>query len=365
MSTLIVEVCAIEEVKSHPNADRLEMIRVKNWWCISGIGTYKVGDKVVYVPPDSILSKELAERWGIAKYCAMLPKECNGERPDSLRVRACRLRGERSFGTIQTPDEDWEVGHDVKEHYGIEKYEPPLKIGAGDAARPVEGFHVYTDIENIGNFPGIFQDGEEVVVDEKIHGTNCRIGVMLHPREPTGEFVPTFMAGSHGLRRKRTDEKGTASLYWHPYNGNIEDLLLEVFYANDKKPVIIFGEIFGPGIQDMHYGQGTKAFRAFDIAIDGRYMDCDNKSAILQKHNIPQVPFIYRGPFSMEKMDELVDGPTMVCESGDIKQPFKGREGIVIRPAKERYDENIGRVILKCVSVDYHERKNKNATEDH
>ena len=65
-------------------------------------------------------------------------------------------------------------------------------------------------------------------------------------------------------------------------------------------------------------------------------------------------------------MDELVDGPTTICKAEDIKEVFKGREGIVIKPVKERYDPIVGsRTILKYVSADYHDRRNKNTTEDH
>jgi RNA ligase (TIGR02306 family) len=368
MSSLIVEVCAVEEIASHPNADRLERVRVKNWWCIAGLNQYKVGDKVVYIPPDSVLSEELAERWGIAKYCSILPKEMDGERPPGLRVRAARFRGEPSFGTLQPLDNPtWEIGLNVLDHYGITKFEPPIKVVGGDIAPDVPEFHAYTSIENIGNFPNVFKEGEEVVVDEKIHGTNCRIGVMLHPRD-NGELAPTFMAGSHATRRKKYDEdKGKMCLYWTPLIGkkNMEHLLMSLFKANDKQPVIIFGEIFGQGIQDMKYGQKGKSFRAFDISIGGKYMDFDDRVKVCCEHDIEVAPFLYRGPFSMEKMNELVDGPTEVCESSDIKEPFKGREGIVIRPVQERFDPDIERTILKHISVDYHERKNKDKTENH
>lgn len=36
------------------------------------------------------------------------------------------------------------------------------------------------------------------------------------------------------------------------------------------------------------------------------------------------------------------------------------REGFVLRPVKERWDEKVDRVILKLVSDDFHLRKNKN-----
>lgn len=381
MSSLIVEVCAVEEIAIHPNADRIERVRVKNWWCIAGKGQYKVGDKVVYVPPDAVLPEPLAERWGIAKYCSQLAKNISGDRPPGLRVRASRFRGVSSFGTIQDLDDtSWTVGQDVCDHYGITKYEPPIKSSDGDTASPHPSFHAYTDIENLGNFPGVFQEGEEVVVTEKIHGTNCRVGFVMTDtilEEGENEEVWEWMAGSHNNRRKEYNDKGVRSMYWWPLlpsdspdGDTLRLLIIQVMIReNAKSSVIVFGEIFGAGVQDMQYGQNGRAFRVFDISVDGNYLDYDK----MMKHAEPYiengvqvVPLLYRGPYSTQKMTELVDGPTTVCKAEDIKEPFKGREGIVIKPIKERFDSILGgRTVLKYVSVDYHDRKNKNKTEDH
>jgi len=377
MSSLIVEVCAVEEIAKHPNADRLERIRVKNWWCISSKNKYTVGDKVVYLPPDSVLPEELAESWGIAKYCAPLARGPDGKRPPKLRIRATRFRGEPSFGCIQDPAEaSWPIGHDVKDFYGIEKWEPPLKSHDGDAATPVPAFHGYTDIENIGNFPNILLDNEEVIVTEKIHGTNCRVGFVLHADEK-GYAEWQWMAGSHEVRRKEFDQRNVRSRYWLPFSAEAEeddedDLknLLEhiVSKENAERAVIIFGEIFGEGVQDMHYGQSGMSFRIFDISVDGKYINYDQMVNYLKRYNIKSVPLLYRGPFSMAKMEELVDGETTICDTKLIKENFKGREGIVIRPLRERYNFDLGgsgRVVLKYISADYHDRKNSNKTEDH
>lgn len=374
MSTLIVEVCKVEEVAAHGNADRLERVRVKNWWCIAPKGQYRVDCKVVYVPPDAVLPEALAERWGIAKYCAPLGRDISGERPPGLRVRAARFRGVPSFGTIQDPDDaTWEAGRDVREHYGITKYDPPLRSTEGDAAPPAHAFHAYTDIENLGNFPGVFRDGEEVVVHEKLHGTNARAGLVWHPDESAAGFTWQWMAGSHGNRRKEFNDKGVRSRYWLPFQQDATDrdplraMIREVASAHKAATsVIVFGEIFGPGVQDMTYGQKAQSFRVFDIAVDGNYLNHDEASRHLSAHGIPAVPLLYRGPYSLAKMDELVDGPTTVCDAADIREPFKGREGIVIKPTEERTEPALGgRAILKYVSADYHDRRNKDRSEDH
>ena len=377
MSSLIVEVCAVEEIAPHSNADRLEKVRVKNWWCIAGKGHYKVGDKCVFVPPDAILPEELANRWGIAKFLAPLGRNIDGSRPTGLRVRAASFRGERSYGTVQDVDDPtWLVGMDLLDHFGITKYEPPVKSHAGDAAPEIAAFHAYTDIENFGNFPGVFTEGEEVVIDEKIHGTNCRVGLI--PTADGGQFdnlvfheYKMFVAGSHGVRRKEFDAAGKPSLYWMPLwvntdTKNVVREMLEYIFERSKSPVVLFGEIYGPGVQDMHYGLDFKTFRVFDMSVGGKYLDYDEKTVLWEKFGIPAVPVIYRGPFSLKVCEELVNGPTTVCNPGSIKEPFKGREGIVIRPVHERFDPTLGgRAILKYVSVDYHERKNKNQSEDH
>jgi hypothetical protein len=393
MSTLIVDVCAVEETAAIDGADRIERVRVKNWWCVAGKGHYKVGDKAVYVPPDSVIPPALAERWGIAKYCSELARDISGERPPGLRVRAAKFRGAASFGTIQDPDDpNWAVGTDVREHYGITKYEPPVRCSEGDAAPPHPAFHEYSSLERFGDYPGTFADGERVVVTEKIHGTNSRVGWVLTGRSPDGEDeVWEFMAGSHANRRKEFNDKGVRSLYWLPlkphtppnpavpggthesvedaeFHDPLRDLIVNVWFKEDaQSAVIVFGEIFGAGVQDMQYGQKGKSFRLFDIAVDGTYLDHDKVAGYVAAHEgVEMVPVLYDGPFSRAKMDELVDGPTTVCETAAIAEPFKGREGVVIKPEKERFDPLLGkRAVLKYVSADYHARKNKDQTEDH
>src|SRR5262249_57795462 len=94
-----------------------------------------------------------------------------------LVVRQVRLRGEPSWGLrVRPADPSWPVGTDVREHYGIGKYQPPVKFSAGDSEPNHPLFQRYTEIENLRNFPGILTPGEAVVVTEKIHGTNGRIG---------------------------------------------------------------------------------------------------------------------------------------------------------------------------------------------
>jgi RNA ligase (TIGR02306 family) len=337
MSSLIVEVSRIDKVLPHPNADLLELAHIKGWQCVVPKGKYAAGALVTYIPIDAVVPAELSERLGITKYLS------NG------RVRCAKLRGEPSFGVIMdVEDPSWAEGADVRERYGITKYVPPLRPSAGDAAEAHPLFVSYTDVENLRNFPGVFADGEEVVVTEKLHGTNCRVGLI------EGEA----MAGSMEVRRKRPAEGAEASnIYWFPTTlGGVNALLGEL--ARSHAQVILFGEVFGSKVQNLNYGRkGEFGFAAFDVLADGRYLDAPQFLDLCARHNVPTVPVLHSGAFSLDRVKQLAEGPTTLG-GGHI------REGVVVRPKVERIDPKVGRAVLKYIGDGYLFAKGVTDTND-
>jgi RNA ligase (TIGR02306 family) len=330
MSSLIVEISRIQQVSAHPNAERLELAQIKGWQCVVPKGKYIAGNLVTYVPPDCVLPVNLSDRLGITKYLS------------KGRVRCARLRGEPSFGVIFDRErDDWAEGQDVADLYGITKYVPPIRTSVGDAEKPHALFVSYTEIENMRNFPAIFTDAEEVVVSEKIHGTNCRVGLI------DVDGVKTWMAGSKGVRRKMpAEERIAGDLYWHPYSLPSVRALVESCAA-DARQVILFGEVYGK-VQSLRYGvpQGI-AFRAFDLLVDGKYVDYDRFAERCQAHGVEVAPLVYRGAFSLERIKQLAEGDSVVPGAANI------REGVVVKPVIERLDPKIGRVVLKYIGDGY------------
>jgi RNA ligase (TIGR02306 family) len=340
MAECIVEVCRIERVFPHPNADALELAHIKGWQCVVPIGRYRAGDLVTYVPIDSMIPLEHADRWGITRYLSVKSVEADMPMPVAAgRVRCARLRGEPSFGVIvDLEDRAWAEGQDVKAHYGIFKYVPPLKPTAGDAEPPHPLFVEYTDVENLRNFPDVLEEGEEVVVTEKIHGTNCRVGLI------EGEL----MAGSMSVRRKRPerDEQMGASTYWFPLTVPGVRELVETLGA-ERRQLILFGEVYGSKVQDLHYGcKGSLGFRAFDILADGKYLDAEEFLEACRRFGVETAPVVWGGPYAMPKVQELSRGNTMLGD-GHI------REGVVVKPLRERTHPKVGRVILKYIGDQY------------
>ncbi len=336
MAECIVEVCEIEAVLPHSNADALELAQIKGWQCVVPIGKYQAGSVVTYIPIDSMIPLEHADRWGISKYLSVKTDDAGNM---AGRVRCARLRGEPSFGVIVDREEaEWVVGQDVKDYYGIFKYIPPLKPTAGDAETAHPLFVTYTEVENLRNFPDILEEGEEVIVTEKLHGTNCRVGMIEGER----------MAGSMGLRRKcpETPETMATNTYWFPFTLSAVQNLIEAMGA-EYRQFILFGEVYGSKIQDLSYGcKGTLGFRAFDIFVEGRYLDAGRFLEVCSRYGVETVPVLYQGAYTLETVRELSAGSTTLGESHI-------REGVVVKPIVERTHPKVGRVALKYIGDQY------------
>ncbi len=355
MSDVFVELTEINEMKPHPNATKLEIAVIKGTQTVVGKGEFHAGQRVVYFPPNILVPQDVSQALGVQKYLKHAEFPGDATCPPSkcqCRVAGCRLRGEPSFGfIIPAPDllRAHPLGSNVSVMWAAQKYEPPVKFFPGELARDDARFHKYTEIENIWRYPDAFVPGTPVRITEKIHGTNSRVGLIA----VGDEFE--FMAGSHNTRRKKPEGENT-SIYWRP----LEDeavLNLLTHLCDEKHSVIVFGEIYGFGVQDLDYG--TKdGYRVFDISVDGKYLDWETVSTVCNLFGVELVPLLYIGPYSNDLVKQHTYGPTTLAWPSDIKSAFKDREGCVITPLTEQfYAPTGGRLILKSVSADYLDRK--------
>ena len=341
MSTIKVEVCEILEIKPHNNADALELATVEGWQMCVKKGVHQPGDLVVYFEQGPVLTKEVAERLNVGAYLSE-KTDINGDRV--LVVHRIKLRGEASFGLVVQPEAGMELGADVAEFYGAVKYHPPVKAQAGDSASDDPCFPKYTNLENMRSYPNLLEAGELVVATEKIHGTNARVGFVWH----SDEEQPTMMAGSRALRRKEPEDQMTTlvNTYWFPHTLiGVKNLLADLQIQGHKQ-AILYGEVYGQGIQAYAYGEKRMNFRAFDLMLDGKYVDYPIFKSLCDKHQIAQVPLIYEGAFSLEVIKAISDGESLIGGN-------HGREGVVVKPRIERDNPKFGRVILKYIGDRY------------
>jgi len=119
--------------------------------------------------------------------------------------------------------------------------------------------------------------------------------------------------------------------------------------GREHRQVILFGEVYGSKIQSFHYGlHGVVGFRAFDLLLDGHYQDWPTFLEICARYGVETVPVLASIAFELSEIKRFSEGRTQL-----MAQDAHIREGVVVRPERERHDPRIGRVILKYVSDSY------------
>ncbi|MEV6615531.1 RNA ligase (ATP) [Streptomyces sp. NPDC051051] len=349
MSTLRVtaEVLTVHE---HPNADALELAQVGLYRAVVAKGAYRTGDAAVYIPEQSVLPADLIEELGLTGRLA-------GSKTD--RVRAVRLRGELSQGIVCRPsalaDVDLaraaEEGTDFAERLGIVKWVPPIPPTMDGEVEPAPDLLPWVDIENVQRYPDIFTAGEQVVLTEKLHGSAC---LLTYVADEERVYVSSKGFGAKSLAL-REDPR---NLYWRAVRGHgVAEAAARLAGRLGARRVGIFGEVYGAGVQDLTYGadgrRDTLGYAVFDVSaeIGGtvRWLD----AAALLEGELPLVPRLFEGPYDSARVLELADGRETV--SG---RELHLREGVVIRPAVERYSPVTGgRAVAKAVGAAYLTRK--------
>lgn len=336
MSEFSVEVVALGPVTKHPDADTLSVTQVHGGYpAILRTGQFKEGDRAVYVPVDAIVDGDRA------------PFAFLG--PGKHRIKAKRLRGLFSMGLLVEAPEGAEVGADMREALGVEKYEAPLTVAEirGDGYRAPEpaGPRVpHYDLDPLRRYSRALIEGEEVVLTEKIHGANLRMlfdGATLH-------------VGSRTLWKDEAHD----ALWWPAVRVSGFATLLEQSFPPD---LVFYGEIFGQ-VQDLTYGhpgksEGPAYVRVFD-AFDrkkGIWLDYDDLASMV--HPDLRVPELSRGPWSRDLLANA-EGPSRLAAHV--------REGFVVRPVHERVDLSLPtkRVVLKMHGQGYLTRKEKPVAAD-
>lgn len=356
MSSLKVEVVFIDEILSHPNADRLEIARISGWTCVVRKGEYTAGQKVVYIPIDAVLPHELETK--------LFPIESKIKLEKS-RVRTIKLRGAISQGIITTLDEvglspHLFVGDDVANLLHITKYEPPVRsipgLMRGSRLSPKKGnsgFRKYTDIENFKHYNNLFTLEDVIWVSEKLHGTSARYALLPTEANTFWKKVRRFLRilpqfeFCLGSRNVQLQDK---LLYAGYYESNVYAKIAEQEHIREKlvPGEAIYGEIIGSGIQKGYaYGctPGEHKFYVYDVMRDGRWLGFKELVEFCHERELNLVPFLYMGNFNMDLIYELRQGDSLVGRQ-------KVREGVVIKTVAEK-PCIIGRSVVKFINDEY------------
>lgn len=379
-------------IEPHPNADRLEIGHIgspEGWQVVVASGRFKSGDLCAYIGENSVVPEWILKQygyWNEEKNVGMLA----GSKGD--RVKAIKLRDAFSLGIVlpvvengmgdfvwldtSTSPEDTKgfyvvEGEDVAEKLGIVKYEPPIPTNmGGEVFNAGTSIGVNYDIEDIKNYPNVLIEGEDVVITDKLHGTNLQ-AVWLNPDIASKykeelNLDEWFKVGELGYVTIASKGLGAKGLFFKNNEANENNLYIRAFrpymeafakscIGTQVETMTIVGEVFGRGVQDFDYGLSDITFRFFDVYIGFRgrgYWLNDGQLELCQSStSISRVPVLYRGPYSFTKLNQLVNAPETEFNCKHV------REGGVVKTCVERTDPILGRVNLKHRSEAYMARK--------
>jgi len=275
----------IDEIRPIEGADAIEAAVVGGWVVVVKKGEFTVSELAVYLEIDSWVPTELAPFLSKGSE----PREYNGVKGE--RLRTVKLRGQVSQGLLLplsvclsrlADATDKDVGEDVSDWLGIQKWEAPVPAQlAGQVRGNFPGFISKTDQERIQNltkeleqWQGNYKFTWEVT--EKLDGSSMTVYVR---DEDEGVC-------SRNLDLK-LDENNS---FWKV---TIRENLIEKIRRSGRN-LALQGELIGEGIQKNPYGIQGQDFRLFDIYdIDrGDYMSPLERRVFADTHGIKHVPVI-------------------------------------------------------------------------
>jgi len=381
----------IDSVKRHPGADRLDIATLKGmeFSFVVGRDSYKPGDEVLYFPVDCLMPFDLMSELGLVRERkkdgeTVLDEDGNPEIVGTLsgkehnRLKTVKIRGAVSQGVISSMDildgtlpchslniHDWyfsglrneafnDLGYmhpDVITGYlGVEKYEPQAIMAKNANLLPLPEFLSTYDIEGADRYSDvadILMD-QEVMITEKMEGANFSASINSEGKIFVNQRKYTIQT-----------KEGTTHSFWEVSKKSGLLDALDVF-GKEKAPNIfggeekiitnftIYGEFIGTGVQGNIYGLKQHEVRVFDIKVNGSFINVYPYLKYLKRlcvdFHVSPVPLLFHG-----KLKDFLDGKTIQEMSNGMSalNPKVRREGIVIRPAIEQYNEEIGRLILK------------------
>jgi len=334
---VLASVRKVYSCEKHTNADRLFVVKLTSLdsdepsgWQMVVIQCYRPDEWVIFIEIDSVLPPR-------PEYEFMADSK--------WRVRTIRLRGELSQGLIfplsllgswVASPKLFELveGTDLTELMGIRKYSPLLEYGAG--GEPYHNVNLFptefadkteeTRLQNVRLTQWVVEDKESCTATEKLHGTSATFII-------SGEGQIT-----HVCSRNHTRSVPDGSVWWRVaerLQARLLDHFTELQDLRLPLPLVVQGEICGPGINGNHYGLATENLYLFTVTDGARdRVSYSNLRAVGLVLGCPVVPQIATDL----NLNEMTKTELLVLAEGQsLLKPSQIREGIVVRSNDNPY----------------------------
>jgi RNA ligase (TIGR02306 family) len=345
MSEFSCPVVRLGLIVKHPQADTLSITEVQGCPVVIRTADFREGDLAVYIP------LEAAVKQGVYQPLDFLPFKSNGIH----RVRAAKLRGTFSMGLlVKTPAQALvpdgpdalvapQEGDDLSAFLGVTKYEEPedKPLAFDTEACPPGLVMPYYDLEAFRKYKHLYLPQEYVAVTEKLHGEN---GKFVH-------WGGKLCVSSHNNWKKAPLEGQRPNQWWQA--AAEADLEARLQHPDVKDKLGFYGEVYGR-VQDLKYGVPPGGVRVamFDV-LDLRtqtFLDYPEFLAVCGALGLETAPCLFTGQLDEARVFALAEGPTTLMD-GDPRAHV--REGVVVRPLKERQHPHRGRICFKLHGTGY------------
>ena len=298
----------IDDIQPIEGADAIDVAAIDGWKIVVKKGEFQVGDIVIYLEIDSWVPHEFAPFLSKGKE----PREYNGVRGE--RLRTIKLRGQVSqglvlpvtlfhelpqqfvrlldggyvrFGDLE-PVRLWEVGTDLTEILGIQKWEKPIPTqmqGQVKGSFPTSMIQK-TDQERIQNtMRDIEARPDQYEVTMKLDGSSCTLF----------RYEDELRVCSRNMELKINEDNAFVRIA-----KQYGDCVVDGFAFQ--------GELMGPGIQGNREGFPELRFYVYDVFIIGeyRYMEAAKRRQLVEQVGMLHVPVLAECAERPESVDDAL-----------------------------------------------------------
>jgi RNA ligase (TIGR02306 family) len=326
MERKLASIRIISDIQPIEGADAIELAIVDGWKVVVAktVG-HQIGNKVVYCEIDSFLPIE--PEFEFLRKSSF--KKMGDE--EGFRLRTIRLRNTLSQGLLIPLDdaievmkrrsgevyiEMLEVGRDVSQLLGIQKYEPPIPAElAGKVKGLFPSFLRKTDEERVQNLKAEYEEWKSsdkiFYVTEKLDGSSATFYIK----------DDVFGVCSRNLELLETE----GNTFWKV----ARELDLETKMREFGGNFSLQGELIGEGIQGNPYrfkGHTVRFFNVFDIDM-GEYLPLGKSKFTTEHLGLVTVPILDESFKLPQTIDELLN----YADAKSVLNPNFDREGVVIR----------------------------------
>lgn len=343
----LAKIVRLGGLKPHGNADRLMTTRIDGCNIITAKGGLQPGDLVVYFPLECCISKVFLSANNLYRDSQLNtdPSNAGGFFEESGRVKALKLRGEKSEGFIvpvstlhkslglEGPYDQYEdVEFDTVNHVTfVKKYvikEPVVNRKQGKGAKKellesklIEGqFRFHTDTSKFGKELHKFNPEDKLTITLKLHGTSFVSSNLLVKKKLKWwekalkwlkiPIIDTEYGNIYSSRKVIKNEYLTLnqnSFYKQDVWGSVNDLLKNKLLKGET----VYGEIVGYTLageqiqKGFDYGCHPSSGRFFDVYVykithtnvDGKVLELnyDQMAERVSEIGVKVVPLLYSG----------------------------------------------------------------------